>query len=54
MEYVIVGLVWALVVGTRLAVSWYRMRDELGGERSARQLMKRGRRLDASPIGEVP
>lgn len=54
MEYVIVGLVWALVVGTRLAVSWYRMRDELGGVRSARQLMKRGRRLDTTPIGEVP
>jgi hypothetical protein len=54
MEYVIVGLVWAVVVGTRLAVLWYRTRDEFGGLLSARELTKRGRRLDASPIGEVP
>src|SRR5689334_1242506 len=54
MEYVIVGAVWAVVVGTRLAVSWYRTRDESGGMLAARELTKRGRRLDASSIGEVP
>lgn len=54
MEYVPVVLVLALVVGVRLTMSWARAREQLDVERPARELVNRGRRLDASAIAEIP
>jgi hypothetical protein len=54
MEYVVFGLLWIVIIGARLLMSWSRLRAELDLERPARQLARRGRRLDASAIDEVP
>lgn len=53
MEIVFVGFA-VVVVAAQLVVRWAQNRGSLILERSARSLAARGRRLDASSIGEVP
>jgi hypothetical protein len=52
-EIVFVGFA-VLVVAAQLVVRWAQSRAGLSLEQSTRSLVARGRRLDASSIGEVP
>lgn len=54
MEYVVFGVMCVMFIGVRLVMSWSRLRGQLDLERPARQLARRGRRLDASSLDDVP
>lgn len=53
MEFLFFGVVWAAVVGVRIYASWSRRQGDFDAARAIDAIVKRGRRLDETPIREV-